>query len=51
MYAYDRDLLKREGEERFDADNVVTFDLLDKQYGFYPVCRWAQTRAKAVFRA
>jgi hypothetical protein len=51
MYAYDRDLLKREGEDRFDADNVVTFDLLDKQYGFYPVCRWAQTRAKAVFRA
>ena len=51
MYAYDRDLLKREGGDRYDEDNVVTFDLLDEKYGFYPVCRWAQTRAKAVFRA
>lgn len=51
MYAYDRDLLKREGADRFVEDNVVTVDLLNEKYGFYPVCRWAQTRAKAVFRA
>ena len=45
-----QDLLKREGANRYEEDNVVTFNLLEEKYGFYPVCLWAHTVAKPVFR-
>jgi hypothetical protein len=37
MYAYDRDLLKRKGADRFNDDTSITTDLLGEKYGFYPV--------------
>jgi hypothetical protein len=52
IYGYDRNLLKRQGADRYEKDKDVTFDLLDVRYGFYPVCHWAQTRSEPpVFRA
>ena len=45
-----QDLLKREGANRYEEDNVVTFNLLEEKYGFYPVCLWAHTVTKPVFR-
>jgi hypothetical protein len=51
VYGYDRNISQRQGEERLRKDQDVTFDPLDVQLGFYPVCRWAQQSDPAVFRA
>ena len=52
VYCYDQDISLRQGAERLQKDQDVTFDPLDERLGFYPVCRWAQTKsAQPVFRA
>ena len=49
-YGYVRDVRQRKAG--FEKDEDITIDPLDVQNGYYPVCRWAQTRSTPpVFRA
>ena len=49
-YGYDRDLRSKRAAGDTDEDHNVTIDPLQLHLGFYPVCRWAQTRKTSVFR-
>jgi hypothetical protein len=42
-YGYVRDVRQRKAG--FEKDEDITIDPLDVQNGYYPVCRWAQTRS------
>jgi hypothetical protein len=51
-YGYVRDILQRVNQDRYEKDEDVTIDPLDVAAGYYPLCRWAQTRSEQpVFQA